>query len=76
MYLAMIALDRGYADPRWGGWRQIWEVGGYVRKGERGGRRSCTNRHSDQASKRPDMGLGRTAGFAALVHMEVQSSMS
>ena len=36
VYLAMTALDRGYADPRWGGWRQIREAGGCVRKGERG----------------------------------------
>ena len=36
VYLAMTALDRGYADPRWGGWRQIREAGGYVRKGEKG----------------------------------------
>ena len=36
LYLAMTAFDYGYADPRWGGWRQIREAGGYVRKGERG----------------------------------------
>ncbi len=36
VYLAMNALDRGYADPRWGGYRQIQEAGGHVRKGEKG----------------------------------------
>ena len=32
----MNALDRGYADPRWGGYRQIQGAGGHVRKGEKG----------------------------------------
>ena len=36
VYLAMQGLDRGYADPRWGGYRQIQEAGGHVRKGETG----------------------------------------
>ena len=36
VYLAMNGLDRGYADPRWGGYRQIQEAGGHVRKGEKG----------------------------------------
>ena len=36
LYLAMNALERGYADPRWGGYRQIQEAGGHVRKGETG----------------------------------------
>ena len=36
VYLTMQALDRGYADPRWGGYRQIHEAGGHVRKGEKG----------------------------------------
>ncbi len=36
VYLAMNALRRGYADPRWGGYRQIQEAGGHVRKGEKG----------------------------------------
>ena len=36
MYLAMVALERGYSDPRWGGFRQIDEAGGHVRKGEKG----------------------------------------
>ena len=36
LYLAMTALDRGYADPRWGGYRQIREAGGQVRNGEKG----------------------------------------
>ena len=36
VYLAMTALDRGYADPRWGGYRQIREAGGRVSQGEKG----------------------------------------
>ena len=36
MYLAMQGLDHGYADPRWGGYRQIQEAGGHVRKSETG----------------------------------------
>ncbi len=36
MFLTMQALDRGYADPRWGGYRQLQEAGGHVRKGEKG----------------------------------------
>ena len=36
VYLAMQGLDHGYADPRWGGYRQIQEAGGHVRKGEKG----------------------------------------
>ena len=36
VYLAMTALDRGYADPRWAGYRQIREAGGHVRNGEKG----------------------------------------
>ena len=36
MYLAVEALERRYADPRWGGYRQIQEAGGHVRKGEKG----------------------------------------
>ena len=36
MYLAVNGLERGYADPRWGGYRQIQEAGGHVRKGEKG----------------------------------------
>ena len=36
VYLAMNALERGYADPRWGGYRQIQEAGGHVRRGEKG----------------------------------------
>ena len=36
LYLALNGLERGYADPRWGGYRQIQEAGGHVRKGERG----------------------------------------
>ena len=36
VYLAMQALERGYTDPRWGGYRQIEQAGGHVRKGEKG----------------------------------------
>ena len=36
MYLATVALERGYSDPRWGGFKQIDEAGGHVRKGEKG----------------------------------------
>ena len=36
VYLAMNAMERGYADPCWGGFRQIQEAGGHVRKGEKG----------------------------------------
>ena len=36
VYLALNGLDRGYANPRWGGYRQILEAGGHVRKGEKG----------------------------------------
>ena len=32
----MQALDRGYADPRWGGYRQIQEPGENMREGEKG----------------------------------------
>ena len=34
--LALNGLERGYADPRRGGYRQIQEAGGQVRKGEKG----------------------------------------
>ena len=36
VYLAVQGLDRGYTDPRWGGYRQIEKAGGHVRKGEKG----------------------------------------
>ena len=36
IYLAMAATEKGYADPRWAGYRQITEAGGHVRKGEKG----------------------------------------
>ena len=36
VYLAMMALDRGYVDPRWGTALQIRRAGGNVRKGEIG----------------------------------------
>ena len=35
-------LDSGYANPRWGGYLQIQEAGGHVRKGEKAPR-SCTS---------------------------------
>ena len=36
MHLVTVALERGYSDPRWGGFKQIAEAGGHVRKGEKG----------------------------------------
>ena len=36
MFLAVTADQKGYSDPRWGGYRQIAEAGGHVRKGEQG----------------------------------------
>ena len=36
IYLAVAAVEKGYADPRWAGYRQIAEAGGHVRKGEKG----------------------------------------
>ena len=36
IYLAVAAVEKGYTDPRWGGYRQIAEAGGHVRKGEKG----------------------------------------
>ena len=42
IYLAMAATEKGYADPRWAGYRQITEAGGHVRKGRKA-RRSCTS---------------------------------
>ena len=36
VYLAMVALSRGYVDPRWGSVLQIRSAGGNVRKGEMG----------------------------------------
>ncbi len=36
IYLAVVAVEKGYADPRWAGYRQIAEAGGHVRKGEKG----------------------------------------
>ena len=36
VYLTMQALDRGYGDRCRGGYRQIQEAGGHVRKGEKG----------------------------------------
>ena len=32
----MQQFDRGYADPRWGGHRQVQEAGSHVRKGKNG----------------------------------------
>ena len=36
VYLAMVALSRGYVDPRWGSVLQIRSAGGNVRRGEKG----------------------------------------
>ena len=36
IYLAVAAVEKGYSDPRWGGYRQIAEAGGHVRTGEKG----------------------------------------
>ena len=36
VYLAVEGTGKGYADPRWGGYRQIAAAGGHVRKGEKG----------------------------------------
>ena len=36
IYLSVAGMEKGYADPRWGGYRQISEAGGHVRKGEKG----------------------------------------
>ena len=36
MFLAVAGDAKGYTDPRWGGYRQIAEAGGHVRKGEKG----------------------------------------
>lgn len=38
IWLATVAMMKGYADPRWGTFRQIKAAGGFVRKGERGSR--------------------------------------
>ena len=38
LHLAAVAQERGYADVRWGTYRQIQGRGGQVRKGERGTR--------------------------------------
>ena len=35
-YLAVAAVEKGYSDPRWAGYRQIADAGGHVRKGEKG----------------------------------------
>ena len=74
----MTALDRGYADPRWGSWRQIREAGGYVCKGERGTRimyvdwrqhRTACDEHGDpvlDGEGRPKLEAGPAARQAAL----------
>ena len=36
LYLALAGIEKGYADPRWGGFKQIADAGGHVRKGEKG----------------------------------------
>ena len=34
--LTMHTLDHSFTDPRWGGYQQIQEAGGHVRKEEKG----------------------------------------
>ena len=36
IFLSLTGTEQGYSDPRWGGYRQIAEAGGHVRKGEKG----------------------------------------
>ena len=36
LLLMTVGMNRGYADPRWGGFGQIRSAGGHVRKGETG----------------------------------------
>ena len=36
LWLAAVGEMRGYSDPRWGTFRQALELGGSVRKGQRG----------------------------------------
>ena len=36
MCLTMHTLDHSFTDPRWGGYQQIQEAGGHVRKEEKG----------------------------------------
>ena len=36
LYLALNGLQRGYADPRWGGYRQIQEAGGMSARARKG----------------------------------------
>ncbi len=36
LWLASTARQRGWADPRWGTFRQVRELGGHVRRGEQG----------------------------------------
>ena len=36
--LSFVALQRGYTDPRWGTFKQVQEMGGRIRKGEKGTR--------------------------------------
>ena len=63
---ATTALDRGYADPRWGGWRQIREsggsgqllCGGRRRTGSTGGPPGWL-RAQRAESGRPGLGAGR-----------------
>jgi len=43
--LAAAGLERGYQDPRWGTYKQIKELGGHVREGERGTKILFANQH-------------------------------
>ena len=51
VYRAMNALDRGYADPRWGDYRQIQEAGTSART--RRVRPSCTSSGGSAARAAP-----------------------
>ena len=45
LYLAATALERGYQDPRWATFKQINDLGGHVRKGEKGTQVVFADRH-------------------------------
>ena len=53
LHLAVVAEERGYADTRWGTYRQIQMQGGHVRKGERGTRILSYQDHRRVAVKDP-----------------------
>ena len=45
LYLSATALERGYQDPRWATFKQINDLGGHVRKGEKGTQVVFADRH-------------------------------